>query len=487
MNGSLRHVVVIAGLMSAAWIAAGVHFSRCEPMYEARARVNVRRSGTAQPAVSTGEVEGSTVGGGTVEGEDMHLPSIMTQASDLLKKWGVIVALDSVLDSEVDVLAQRTTLVKERQAGQDEITLCYRTIHQQQAVAVLKAISEAYVSARNNGSLPTSSPLLATLEAQRKQVAENQKTQQALIGDLQRKLAAHPFPETQRTAVLEKVKQLSAAIGEARRRCLESEQRLLQARRDIEAGLPVQLLAARLPEGQAKALLLASFESSKTRSDVDQLSAKLQAMAAIYGRKHPRMQELRRTIDELTNRLQDAATESDSEPESGAQVSENLFLKVLASELSEHTGYEERLCDLIEVERIELDRHSALQGALAAGNQELVRLAAESENLRQRWEALNSQERPPNATLIEPPALAALPVWPRFEWHATAGTGAGGALCLLYLLVVAVWPKSRSIPTPMAERSSEPATEMGVESPRTLLERRMERAARLQALRAHTA
>src|SRR5262249_12511807 len=113
---------------------------------------------------------------------------------------------------------------------------------------------------------------------------------------------AQGLAESDRVILPEQMKRLAIDLAAARRNRLEAEHRLVQTRKDLAAGLPVSALLSRLPNGDARDVLQKSLATPQLAEELRRDRVDFERLARTYGRKHPRMLELQRKIDDLQAR-----------------------------------------------------------------------------------------------------------------------------------------------------------------------------------------
>lgn len=463
---------LVAACGAAAW-----HFDATEPVFEARARIRLPGDEKLEEVVRSAD---------GVERIVTAPSGLFKLAAERLKQRSVQLVLSSPLNSEADELANRTSIVSEPQPGQQEIALAYKTSEATDAVPVLTAIVDAYLEAQRKSTANPPPTVPAALQAEKLQFEQAFQQQQATIAVTRQKLAALALDETKRAAAFEKVKSLSGALAETRRLRLEAENRFAQIRKDLDGGLPIELLAARIPDGKARAIVQEALTQAKLQRELKQHAATFLQLSAVYGRNHPRLVELQRQIDDLHSQLAVAGNSpASNNPPSPAA----LLLQALDGGLNESQASERDIQDQLQAEQAGLEQFTALQKSFEEGTRELARLQGERDRVEKQIAEIQRQQQPKTATVLEPPALAAVPVSPVLWHYYVAGPSAG---TLLGLLMIWLLPRRRPVEVPVVnesvkEQDGQDILPMETETPATIQERRLARAARLKAMRLRAA
>ena len=405
--------VGVLGAPVALGVAAGwMQFSRTPPIYEAYAKLQVRRSGPSENEAT-----------GTTEAETSAVPhTVLLAAAESATVRQMQFAAG---ESPAVRLASHTRMVVERQAGQDEYSIFYATEQAAEAIPVLTAVVDAFTKLHQAAAPAVPSPALVAIQTEVAEADQAIARQQQVLAELQQKIGLQAADETRRTVGLEQAKLLGGARAEACRRRLESENRFAQAQQDFAAGVSVELFLARLPEGETRPLLEKQLTRARTAAELEQAQIEQTRLAGVYGRNHPKMIEAAARIDELKSRLESATTAGVAEPDPA------MVLRALQGELAERQACERDLQEQLDVATAAIEQQAATQESLDASRRELARLEALRAGLRERAQILNRPEAPAVAA-IEPPTLQSAPVSHSMSWYLLAGgvcgTVVGGLL-----------------------------------------------------------
>lgn len=429
-------IAVVATAFAVSCGGAMLHYQRTPAMFEAQACLTVSDENFAPLAqIWLNSDQHASSGSATLSTQ------LLGATSDLIKERSLELALSSPLESEVGELARCVSVNIEPQAGQHEIRLAYATKHRTDAVPALQAVVEAGLNLYRNNREAQPSSITAALEADRVKLDDEVEKQRQIVDELSGSQHESTPDETNRAVAFEKVKALGTASAEARRRRLESENRLMQAQRDVKSGLPVELILSRMPESEAKPLIRQLLTKSQLTDELTRLKADYQRLAVTFGHKHPRMVEMIARIKELHQQLETILT---AIPEGSAESSPaTLLLRSLESELSENRAYEQDILDQLAEEKTALDRYSELEASAQTAGKELIRLQQERDRLQQRLVA-GREDLTQAVALIEPPKLLPEPTWPKLPYHLGAGAAVGFVLACGGLWILSRFKGARS-------------------------------------------
>ena len=261
-------------LVTCCGAAAGIYFAQT-PLFEATAQIRMPRDAaterddatTAEPAIP---------------------PEVLSTAVARLKTNGVQILLRAPLTTETDELARHVRLEIDRHAGQDVLTLTYITPDRDSAVPILTAIAECYLDHLRDSS-PAKAAVPQPLADEMGKIEYACERQQSLVQEHKQKLRDQPVDDVKRAALHEKIKSLNQSLAGIRRDRLEAEHRFQQAKKDLDGGMPLELLAARFPDGPAKSLMHEALSQVRMYRELKQHAATFLEFSAVYGKNHPRM------------------------------------------------------------------------------------------------------------------------------------------------------------------------------------------------------
>lgn len=464
-------LIVVLALSLCCGVAAWDYTSRT-PEYAATAQIRVPREAAADLQADP-------------EATQISVPSdVLVEAVARLKARNVQLPLASPLDSETDVLSRSTVVDIDRQAGFDDLTLTYTTVQADDAVPVLTTIADAYLAFLHKNAPAAPATVSPPLESERTQLDRALAQQQSVVAECQQKLREQTLDDAKRALVLDKIKSLSQSLTEARRSRLEAEHRLQQAKKDLEAGVPVELLAARWPDGPAKSLAQEALTQIRLHRELKQQAATFVERSAVYGKNHPQMLDLQKKIDDLTARLTAAEKQRPASAPLGMHEVDvhALLLRSLESEHAEQQAAERDLQEQWQTEQTSLEKFAASQKGVEDAQRELARIQADRDRVSQQIAEAQKQQQSRTATLSESPVLTAEPVWPRIEYYLGGGPAAG---LLLGMVLARLFRVRRRYED--ARDATADVIPLEGDTPAKIQERRLARAVRLKTMRLRAA
>jgi hypothetical protein len=411
-------------------LAAGWWWHGCqEPEYVAHARLTV----PALADVAPGNDAAPNAA------ESLLSPEVIAAASDLLRERGIALPYASPLDSEVDELLHRLQATHEVHGERAELNLSYRTPEAPQAVPVLTAVVDAGLRALQSAAPPADDPDASSREREREQLGQAVERQRAQAAALQDQVANREREEGSDALVAERTRSCAAALEAACARRLEAEQRLAHARRDIQAGADCERIMAKLPDGADWSATRELVDASLQRHELRKQEAAVRQAAAIYGRNHPRMVELRTQVARLRQNVAAIQMPADAPAivlasavgsASTARDDEQLppgelLLKLLAEKSWQAIDAEEDAGQQLAAATMLQDERQVLVAQLAAARQELGFLQKEHDQVQRRVDEARREVERSRADIVESPTLSPDSVVPSLSLYLAIAGSAG--------------------------------------------------------------
>lgn len=412
-------------------LAAGWCWNRsCDPEYVASACVSA--------PVSLIERSFGTFDKSDIE-ESFLSPEIVTAAAELLQERAASDPHSATLDSEIDTILNRLEVSHERDGDRLDIELRYRTTDARQAVAVLTAVVDTGV--RSLQSLAGDAADATTEDRNREcsQLAQALEQQQARVSELQARSAARDRESPESPHSPAGLRALDLELQQVRELRIEAEDQLATACREVRAGVSVEQIVARLPDGSAWTETREVAGAIRLKDELRQLETAFETAARVYGRKHPRMLGLQTQIDQTRQQLasqtellanssvvQASSTESESQSQASPPATAVLLLTALEEKCRQVTLAEQDLEGRLASATTLRDEQLALDPQLADARQELDFLQKEHERVRREIAATRREADRRRVNITEPPTLLAEPLVPSLPkhllWAGLAGT-----------------------------------------------------------------
>lgn len=359
---------------------------------------------------------------------DVLSPEVIAQSLDLLESRRITVSPDPVRLSLSDILLDRLHVDPPAAPGSQEVVVRYRTLVPDEAVGVLSAVLDAAVELSNSRSLTKElSESIADDETELAQLNEAVTRQRGLVTAAERRVQELSAEDAAHRAQLEKIKSLGQAVADAHRIRIEAENRYQQAERDVAAGVPAELLAARLPAGELRNAVNQLFTREERRRELTERQQRLQQLAAVYGRNHPVLREVRARIEELNRDLS-----HETHPVEGTAdlTREQLVLQALRGAWNEAQASEEDLQNELAAETAVVDDEQAAAQSLAEHRDELTFLETERARVQQRLDRRRRAVAASAASIARPAALNPEPVSPGPALSLSVGAALGTLCCV---------------------------------------------------------
>jgi hypothetical protein len=416
-------------------LAAGWCWNRsCDPEYVASACVSAPVSLIAS---SLDTFEKSDVE------ESFLSPEVVTAASELLQERAASDPHAATLDSEIDTFLNRLDVSHERDGDRADIELRYRTTDARQAVAVLTAVVDAGV--RSLQSLAPEVADFTTDDRHREsvQLAQALEQQQARVSELQARVASRDRESPESPHSPARLRTLDLELQQAREHRIEAEDQLAIACQEVRAGVSVEQIVARLPEGSAWSATRDVAGAIRLKDELRQLESAFETAAKVYGRNHPRMLGLKTQIDQTGQQLasqaglianssvvQASSTESDAHPQASPPATAVLLLTALEEKCRQVTLAEQVLERQLASATALREEQQALDPQLADARQELDFLQKEHDRVRREIAATRREAESRRVNITESPTLLAEPIAPSLPqhllWAGLAGTIVSG-------------------------------------------------------------
>lgn len=360
-----------------------------------------------------------------------------------LKDRNIALQMASAESDPLESLLQRVTVEVEPEAGQDRVTLTYRTPIAEEAIPVLSAITDALREIQPGASQTEEASDLAERESQ---LTAQIKRLEAAVTQQSADLSTSGLTDAERVVLVEQMKRLAVDLSEARRDRLESEHRLLQTRKDLENGLPVDVLISRLPGAESQESLKKLLSRPRVQEELEIEQAAYQKLTAVYGRKHPRMVDLSKKIESLQAQSKSSIVLASAE--TGKDSATDILLRLLAADLEERQALESDLQEQFDVKKGAIDEHAASVAMVGQMQKESTRLGEEREAARRKIVELRRRWQERAAEVIVPPGFVESDRDNRAALKSIGGTVIG--ICLLSALAMVWWRK------PSQENSEKP-------------------------------
>lgn len=401
-----------------------------EPRYEATARLLLPET---QSPPETIEQRGAAAPSAE---EEVLSPEVIARAVELLERRQIPVAGDRVLLSLSDILIDRLRVDQKPASDSQEVILRYHTASREEAIPVLSAILDAIVETSDSQALsPQRIAAANDDERELEQLDEAVLRQKDLAHGAELHWQQLSSETAARHARQEKLKQLGQALAEAHRKRVEAEHRSQQAEQDVAAGVPVELLAARLPDGELRAFILNLFNGEKLQRELRDRQERLQQLAGIYGRNHPAVRELQKRIGEL---LQQVAAESRPSAEEPELTPAQMFLQTLQGACREAQELAADLQQELDAETAVVDEERGAEQSLADHRDELKFLEAERARVQHRLDKSRRELAAAAVTIAQPATLNPEPI----TSGAAVPLAIGGSLGVFFCIAI-LWSAAR--------------------------------------------
>ena len=435
----LAALLCLGASLSAGWLWQTMQ----EGDYEARAQLLIIRD---EPTDSSSDDE-------KVGESDILAPEILTAAADLLQERGVELSGDSIDRSITECLIERTRIRRVERAQPGEIAIDCTAPLADEATALAQAILDAYLASLRLDSQTDEAVAeaeLADLHVEREQLLLAVARQKQQIGKLTRQIEAAAIDAAGDASDAEGLETKLSRIRQAHH---DSAVRLAEARRDIDNKLSAETIAARIPDTATRANVLHKINRFKLHEELGRHEGEWKKWSRVYGRKHPRMVEIRRKIDELQEQLADAAPQDvENREESENNPPGAIVLAAFETEAAHFDDAEKQLISNIGVIKEQLEDRQELEAQQIAARKELEFLEGElTRNARDAamHEPVHTDIR---EVLITPPKIMREPMGSKTSLPMAVACVVGMGLYLLVLSQIrarlnASEPKLESAPS----------------------------------------
>jgi hypothetical protein len=421
-----RALRVTAGLVClalSAW-AGWVWHAYSDNEYEARARLT-----GAIDLISDDSSDDEDEALSSTE-ELVLAPEVLSTAAGLLHDRNVPLSLASPFDSETDYLLNRTHVTRPVERGADEIQITCTATGGDEARQMLTAVIDAFIESRRAARGTAGGAASMESGAEQRQLARAIDRQERMVNELVSQLrnADDTGVADSGTDTAEK------AAAEGRQRVAETERRLDAAQQDFEQKVPADTVAASLPEGPVRTAILNRLTLIRLCDELHHEEMQLEKSAAVYGRNHPRMAEIRERIEQLQQkilRFPRATAEGAQGPADSSPVL--IVLDALESDLADVEGAQQELEQQLAAACDRLTVQQEMEAKLTEARQELAFLRGEDDRFRQQAEDARREDERRFPVVVDEPALAPAPVAPRAGLQIAVSCLAGMALYLVLL------------------------------------------------------
>lgn len=390
-------VACLAVLISALWLWEALSEAR----YEAVAVVAV-------PAAAANPRDGDA-GESSVE-EAILGPENLTAAAALLHDRLISLPLSSPFDPEADYLADHLRMER---GEADEFRVTSIADDADLALQMLTAVIDAWRATATGLARTVIDPAATESETERRQIAEAIQRQQTDIDGLLEILNAGG--DRLEPASADELARLEGELIELRRGRVEAEGQLAEARRDlIEKNAPVESVVARIAEGPLRTSILERLKLARLNEDLQSQKALLQKWSSIYGRKHPRMTEVRARVELLDRQVSGLWAElPDFADRPIAEAVPALVLQPFERDVADRRQAEQELQQRLDglVER--LTARQETERRLGEARQELAFLHGEHDRVRKQIESSRRGQTSRGPELIEAPSVSPGPLAPQ--------------------------------------------------------------------------
>jgi predicted subunit of tRNA(5-methylaminomethyl-2-thiouridylate) methyltransferase len=329
-------------------------------------------------------------------------------------------------------LIERTLIQVASEAGEDRVTITYRTPLAEEAIPVLSALVD---TVRDVQPLSSQQGEAAEVAERESQISGQLKRLEAATTEHEASLQSSGLSEAERVVLLEQIKSLGVDLAEARRDRLEAEHRYLQTRKDLEAGLPVDVLISRLPGNESQDSLRKLLSRPRVQEELQVEQAAYRKLASTYGPKHPRMLDLTRKIETLEAQAKSFVVPASAETRGDS--TSNVLLRLLAADLEERQSLEADIQEQFDVKKSALDEQAGRVAMASRMHKEATRLQEERETARRKIVELRRHWQEHATEVLIPPGFVEASLDRNFTLR-TAGS-ASGAVFLLGALAAVWW------------------------------------------------
>ena len=372
-------------------------------------------------------------------------PDTLSAAASLLQERSVSLPLASPFDSEADFLVDHIHVERDPRGEPGDFRIACRAEDADVALQVLSAVLDAWFAAEANKARPAPDAATGEAQTERRQIAEAIQRQERDIDAMVERLKAAGDPAAPGGA--DDLASLEGELIELRRVRIEAERHLEEARRDlIEKKIPIEAVVSRIAEGPLRSSVLERLKLARLHEDLQSQKALLQKWSSVYGKKHPRMAEVRARVELLDRQLSGAAIElvGFADRAMGDDLPSLVlepFQRDLAARKAAEADLNERLDALVE----RLTARQEMQTRLGEARQELAFLHGEHDRVRKQIESSRRDETARTPQLIEAPVLSPDPIAPQAGLPIAASCLSGLALLAIVLRQFRAWRQAEPI------------------------------------------
>lgn len=474
---SLRRIILLCVCLGAGTGTGWWVFRHSPVQYLATARLIVPHeaiAGLDRSILPLDDLSGSNTG---------ELSSAALGAAvEQLQSRGIVWNEPNPFQLEIDQLRAAVSVSVEKQAGQTEYLIRFQSSRPEQAPAVVGALTEACLQDFSELRAGRTSSVQAELDQQLAKQTTAAAELEARIKAKRAERAALTVTEATRPASTEKMKSLGNGVAEAKRRRLEAENRLSQARHDLQAQLPLELIVARLPDSESKRLLEKSLGQLNQVQQIDQLREQLDRLSQVYGAQHPKIIQTTAQLTDLQTQLANLSAELGADdPKQGAA---DLLVRLLESDWREQQANERDLSDQLLAEEQALQGFDQIEGDLQALQAEVTSGQKQRDELLQKLQLERERVSALTPRISEPASLQPEPVSWKLDQYLLCGAGGGLGSWLLLFSLGLMWRR----PQPLLADLDLQTVAAAEDEPSGLLAiRRRARLSRLNQLQARAA
>lgn len=418
MKGS-RFVAVAAAVvcLGASLWAGWVWHARSETTYEAHTRLVLQDDDSAADDAQQDDEPAP------LSAEEIVLsPEVLATAATLLRERGIPLAGASAFSSVTDYLVDRTCAVRETRGKHDEIRITCSTHDANEALQILTAIIDGCLAEARGSSNDSGDSAGGEWGAERQKIVAAIERQDRDVAGLAERLK--DTKEAAGGASGDDPASLEARLVQARRERANADERLDAARLDVEQKLPVEVIAARLPE-PARSKLIERLNVARLKDELHRQQVLLDDSSHVYGRNHPRMAEIRKRIATIEQQLSAMNATTAVEIASDDQPGPSMVLGALELELTDKEADEQELETRLAALQARLSGQQELEAQLGLAREELASLHGTHDRLRQKIDAARREEAGNLPVVAEPPTLSGASNVAELGLHMAASCGAG--------------------------------------------------------------
>ena len=433
-----RRFLLAAGLAGLAVSLSGgwLWWTLSQTRYEALAVVQAAFAGDPRGDGSQSDA--------SIEGALLN-PDTLSAAASLLQERSVSLPLVSPFDAEADFLVDHIHVECDPCGEPGDFRIACRAEDPDLALQILSAVLDAWFAAEANAARPAPDSATGEAQTERRQIAEAIQRQERDINAMVERLKGAGDPAALGGA--DELARLEGELIERRRVRIEAERQLEEARRDlIEKKVPIEAVVSRIAEGPLRNSILERLKLARLHEDLQSQKALLAKWSSVYGKKHPRMAEVRARVELLDRQLSSAAIElaGFADRAIGADLP-SLVLEPFERDLAARKAAEGELNERLDALVERLTARQEIETRLGEARQELAFLHGEHDRVRKQIESSRRDETARTPQLIEAPALSRDPIAPQASLPIAASCLSGLALLAIVLRQFRAWRQAEPI------------------------------------------